>query len=276
MLASRQSEGSGDNIAESHRVSVTDGQIHVRSAGQGPLVIFLHGWTLDWRVWLPQMPLMGFQLAMLDRRGFGQSTAPPGLAEERDDVVKIAEYFGATNFALIGLSQGAAVALDTARNNPDRVKALGLIGAPLHHLVPETSDAPEIDRTALAKLVRNGSLAEMLAQWRCHPLTQVAPTGQKLLADILADYDGRDQLVDQDPLAFSAQDIASLAMPILAIAGAQDSDWRKQVARYMGSHVQRGRTEIVAGAGHLANVDKADSINLLLQNFLNAKYLKEI
>ena len=276
MLASRQHEGSGDNIAESHWVQVAGGQLHVRAAGNGLLVIFLHGWTLDWRIWLPQLALSGVQIVMPDRRGFGQSTAPPSLKLERDDVLKIADHFGADGFALVGLSQGAAVALDAACTHPDRVKALSLIGAPLHHLVPEAADAPEIDRAAFAKLVRAGRLNDMMAQWMRHPLTQVASAGRKTLQHILADYDGRDQLVDQDPLTFTAQDIASLSMPVLTMAGAHDSDWRKQVARYIGSHVHNGQTDIIPDAGHLANVDQAGTINRLLQNFLNTQLLKEV
>jgi pimeloyl-ACP methyl ester carboxylesterase len=276
VLTSRQFEGSGDASAESHWVQVAGGQLHVRAAGCGPLVIFLHGWTLDWRIWLPQLELSGVQIVLPDRRGFGRSTAPPCLALERDDILKIADHFGARVFALVGLSQGAAVALDIARSHQDRVGAMCLIGAPLHHLVPGPAEAPEIDRAAFAKLVRAGKLSEMLAQWQTHPLTQVAPAGERLLHDILTDYDGRDQLVDQDTLAFNAQDIAALTMPILTIAGAQDSDWRKQVARYIGSHVHHGQTKFIAGAGHLANVDQAESVNLLLQNFLNAHYLKEV
>ena len=276
MLASRPFEGSGDASTESHWVQVAGGQLHVRSVGSGPLVIFLHGWTLDWRIWLPQMALLGVRMAMPDRRGFGQSTAPPSLMLERNDVLKIADHFGVENFALVGLSQGAAVALDIARSHPDRVKAMCLVGAPLHHLVPQPADAPEIDRAAFAKMVRAGRLSDMMAQWMRHPLTQVTSAGRKVLQHILADYDGRDQLVDQAPFAFTAQDIASLSMPLLVMAGARDSDWRKQVARYIGSHVRNGQTEIIADAGHLANVDQAITVNRMLQNFLNAVLLKEV
>lgn len=276
MLASRQQDGAGDNIAGSHWVQVAGGQLHVRSVGQGPAVIFLHGWTLDWRIWLRQIDITGFQLILPDRRGFGRSTAAARLAVEPADICAIADHFDTLDFALIGLSQGAAVALDTARKHPARVKALSVIGAPLHHLVPEPAGAPEIDREAFAKLVRAGKLAEMLTQWSRHPLTHIAPTGQKLLQDILADYDGRDQLVDQPPLGFEACEIAALALPVLAVAGAQDSDWRIRVARYIGSHVQHGRTEIIPEAGHIANVDQAVAVNRLLQDFLNTHYLKEL
>jgi pimeloyl-ACP methyl ester carboxylesterase len=276
VLASRQHEGSGREIAESHWVDVDGGQLHIRAAGAGPLVILLHGWTLDWRIWVPQLALSHVRLVMPDRRGFGRSTAPPMLSAERDDIDRIANFFGERQFALIGLSQGAAVALDYARSGSDRLRAISLIGAPLHAVVPEPGDAPEIDRSAYADLVRNGRFDDMMALWQRHPLTRVTPDAQILVDEILNAYDGRDQRVDQEPLYFAANDIAALAMPILAIAGAQDSMWRRQVADYVGTNAPKGHCEIILDAGHLANVDAAAAVNGLLQNFLNTHHLKEL
>jgi pimeloyl-ACP methyl ester carboxylesterase len=276
VLASRQHGWSGGEIAESHWVDVADGQLHVRAAGSGPLVILLHGWTLDWRIWLPQLALSDVRLVMPDRRGFGTSTAPPMLSAERDDIDRIANFFGAKHFALIGLSQGAAVALDYARSGSDRLSAMSLIGAPLHAVVPEPDDTPEIDRAAYAELVRNGRFDDMMALWRRHPLTRGTPSAQDLVDDILAAYDGRDQHVDQTPLHFCAQDIAALAIPVLALSGAQDGIWRRQVADYIGAHAPHGQCKIIPHAGHLANVDAVDVVNGLLQNFLNTHHLKEL
>jgi pimeloyl-ACP methyl ester carboxylesterase len=276
VLASRQHEGSGGEIAESHWVDVDGGQLHVRAAGAGPLVILLHGWTLDWRIWVPQLALLNVRLVMPDRRGFGLSTAPPMLSAERDDIDRIADFFGERHFALIGLSQGAAVALDYARTGSDRLNAMSLIGSPLHAVVPEPGDTPEIDRAAYADLVRNGRIDDMMALWRRHPLTRVISDAQTLVNDILNAYDGRDQHVDQEPLHFAAKDIAALAIPILAIAGAQDSIWRRQVAAYVGTNAPKGHCEIIPNAGHLANVDAAAAVNGLLQGFLNTYHLKEV
>ena len=270
MLVPDQREGSDQQIAETHWVNVEGGQLHVRTSGNGPLVILLHGWTLDWRIWLPQLPLArNMRLVMPDRRGFGHSTAPPQLTAERTDIDAIADHFGASNVSIIGLSQGAAVALDYACSHPQRLNSVVLIGAPLHNVVPELNDLPEIDRTAYSALVRAGKLTEMLAEWLRHPLTQVSNDGQHLLDQILADYDGRDQMVDQEPLAFLHSDIAGLAMPVLAIAGETDSRWRQKVALFIGTHVAHGTTEIIHSAGHIANIDQPQTVNMLLEKFLS-------
>lgn len=270
MLVPDQSDGSDQQIAESHWIDVDGGRLHVRTSGDGPLVILLHGWTLDWRIWLPQVALaQNLRLAMPDRRGFGRSTAPPELAAECDDIDAIADYFGAKKLSVIGLSQGAAVALDYARSRPERLGTVALIGAPLHNVVAEQKDAPEIDRAAYSALVRDGKIAEMLTEWKRHPLTKASSNGQHLLEQILADYDGRDQMVDQEPLAFSHSDIVGLAMPVLAIAGEADSPWRQQVANFIGTNAPHGKTKIIQNAGHIANVDQPETINILLETFLS-------
>jgi pimeloyl-ACP methyl ester carboxylesterase len=273
VLVLDQREGSDQQIAETHWIDVEGGTLHVRASGDGPLVIFLHGWTLDWRIWLPQRPLArNWRMVMPDRRGFGRSTASPQLTAERHDIDAIADYFGASTVSVVGLSQGAAVALDYARSRPERLDAVALIGAPLHNVVAEPDDVPEIDRASYSALVRAGKFGEMLAEWQRHPLTQVSIQGQHLLDQILDGYDGRDQMVDQDPLTFSTADIDGLPMPVLAIAGETDSPWRQQVAKFIGTNTPHGVTEIVAGVGHIANIDQPETINALLDNFLGAHH----
>jgi pimeloyl-ACP methyl ester carboxylesterase len=270
VLTSGQCEGHNQEIARPLWLKVAGGQLHIRTAGSGPLAIFLHGWTLDWRIWLPQLPLARhMRIVLPDRRGFGCSTAPPNLVAEREDIEAIADHFGAEKLSLIGLSQGAAVALDFVRSHPERMAAAAVIGAPLQYVVPEPNNAPEIDRTAYSRLLRDGNLAEMLAEWQRHPLTKVSNDGQHLLDQILADYDGRDQMVDQKALAFSHSDIAGLAMPVLAIAGETDSPWRQQVAQFIGSNAPHGETEIIPNAGHIANLDQPETTNTLLEKFLS-------
>ncbi|MDP4605462.1 MAG: alpha/beta hydrolase, partial [Erythrobacter sp.] len=105
-------------------VAVDGGTLSVALAGDQALtglpVILLHGWTLDHRMWAPQVAGLGraFTLVMPDRRGCGRSTAPPDGAREAQDVIAIADALGFARFAVVGLSQGAVVALDLARRYP--------------------------------------------------------------------------------------------------------------------------------------------------------------
>ena len=65
-------------------LQVDGGTLAVEKVGQGPTVVLLHGWTLDRRMWTMQARALAnrFTLVAIDRRGFGQSTAPPHQSPE--------------------------------------------------------------------------------------------------------------------------------------------------------------------------------------------------
>ena len=108
------------DFASVDEVEVEGGTLPIAIAGDGRPLILLHGWTLDHRMWEPQMASLGkhYRLIMIDRRGFGCATAPPDLAAETEDIATVANALGIDSFALAGLSQGAAVALDFAIRFP--------------------------------------------------------------------------------------------------------------------------------------------------------------
>lgn len=253
-------------------VAVADGEMRVALAGRTPLgrasLILLHGWTLDHRMWQPQVEGLGdeFFLVMPDRRGCGRTTAPPGLTREPDDVIAIADALGLKRFALAGLSQGASVALDTARHYPHRVIAVAVSGAPLPELVPR-DEAIDLDRYAALAAV--GDLVTLRADWARHPLMKAhSPAARDLLALMLEAYDARDLLAPSDPPILSPEALRALAVPLLALTGEHDTPWRQACARALAATVPRAMHGQVPGAGHLANADNPDRFNALLSAFL--------
>jgi epoxide hydrolase A/B len=101
-------------------------------AGQGPLIILLHGWPQCWYLWRHQIdPLVaaGFQVAVPDQRGYGGSDAPQEI-EAYDilhltgDVIGIADALGHSTCIVVGHDWGAPVAWNTALLHAERVRAV--------------------------------------------------------------------------------------------------------------------------------------------------------
>jgi pimeloyl-ACP methyl ester carboxylesterase len=251
-------------------VEVEGGTLPVAIAGGGPPLMMLHGWTLDHRMWEPQLETLArhYRLIMIDRRGFGQSTAPPDLNREARDIATVADVLGIGSFALVGLSQGAAVALDFAIRFPDRISALMLAGTPLPSLVP---DADSVPREEYASLARQGELPVLRRQWLNHPLMQLGhEAGQHLLEAMVSDYVARDLLNPSTLPPFSTAQITALNMPLLAIAGSAETLWRIACARLLAEAAPMGKFVTVPGAGHIANIDQPDAFNQILVEFLAA------
>ena len=97
-------------------------------------VIFLHGWGGGASAFLfcAERLKEEFRCVLVDFPGFGESDEPPvpwTVGDYAAEVVALADRLGATEFALVGHSFGGRVALETAAEHPERVRALALVDA---------------------------------------------------------------------------------------------------------------------------------------------------
>jgi pimeloyl-ACP methyl ester carboxylesterase len=254
------------------RFSVADGHIDADVLGSGPPVILLHGWTLDRRIWTPQLKRLSerHQLISLDRRGFGRSTAPPDLAREIDDLLTIADACGATRFAVVAMSQGVRIALALAARAPKRVCALVLQGAPSFSakLIEPETEAPPVE--AFRTLAAKGDMGTLREQWGKHPLTQVHTREAKsILTEILADYQARDLLETGNRLEISAEQLQAIKAPALVLTGAYEAPVRRASSDVLaGSMLMNGERAVIAGGGHLCNLCNPTAFNEAVADFL--------
>ncbi|MFN3288571.1 MAG: alpha/beta fold hydrolase, partial [Sphingomonadaceae bacterium] len=190
---------------------VAGGQVRVEVLGEGPALVLLHGWTLDRRVWMPQRVLADrLRLVAPDRRGFGQSSAPPDLAREPDDVLALADALGIGRFVVAGQSQGGRVALHLALRAPERVAGVLLLGSALDGL-EGTAPEPPVPLAAMRAALEAGDAEAMRRLWAAHPFLAVRePATRRLVAAMVADYAGRDLLAAAGSLPVTAEDLRGL------------------------------------------------------------------
>ena len=114
--------------------------INIRLAmmGEGPLVIFCHGWPESWYSYRYQLPAVadaGFKAVAYDVRGYGESDKPHEIEaytmrNMTNDVVGIIDALGYDTAITIGHDWGGPIALNTAALNEDRIAATGTLSVP--------------------------------------------------------------------------------------------------------------------------------------------------
>jgi 3-oxoadipate enol-lactonase len=106
-------------------------QLRFRTAGRGPAVVWIHGYTMDSSIWAELWErLPGWRHIGVDLPGHGQSPPlAPGttLADLADQVAEVCAVTRARR--VVGLSLGSCVALQLAADHPDLVSRLS-VGAP--------------------------------------------------------------------------------------------------------------------------------------------------
>ncbi|MBX6769877.1 MAG: alpha/beta fold hydrolase, partial [Actinomadura rubrobrunea] len=92
-----------------HRaVSAGGTRFHVVEAGEGPLVLLLHGFPMFWWTWHHQMvslPRAGYRAAAVDLRGYGGSDKPPrgyDLVTLAEDAAGLVRALGEANAIVVG------------------------------------------------------------------------------------------------------------------------------------------------------------------------------
>jgi len=121
-------------------VSVENGPItlNVAVAGQGPLILCVHGWpelAYSWRHQLEHFAARGFRVAALDVRGYGGSSKPRGIAdytlrELTSDVAAVIDALGDGSAIVFGHDWGAPISWTTALLYPQKVSAVALLSVP--------------------------------------------------------------------------------------------------------------------------------------------------
>ena len=127
-------------MAQPNFETVATNSIHLRVAlaGQGPLVVLVHGWPESWYSWRHQIPALaeaGYRVAAPDVRGYGGSDKPEAIEayaikEMCADIAGLVTALGETQAVLVGHDWGAPIVWNTALFHPEKVRAVVGLSVP--------------------------------------------------------------------------------------------------------------------------------------------------
>ncbi|MCC7413385.1 MAG: alpha/beta hydrolase [Gammaproteobacteria bacterium] len=113
-------------------------------AGDGPLVVLLHGFPECWYSWRHQIDALvaaGYRVAVPNQRGYGASDCPQPVADYdilalTADVAGMADALGAERYTVVGHDWGALVAWHCALLQPARVERVVAASVPYVRFQP--------------------------------------------------------------------------------------------------------------------------------------------
>lgn len=114
-----------------HRDVAANGcRFHVVEAGEGPMVVLLHGFPMFWWTWRRQLTRLadaGYHAVAMDLRGYGGSDHPPHGYDPftlAADVVAVVRSLGESSATVVGHGVGGFVAWTLGALHPDAVRAV--------------------------------------------------------------------------------------------------------------------------------------------------------
>ncbi|MFM7443937.1 MAG: alpha/beta fold hydrolase, partial [Tabrizicola sp.] len=250
--------------------------------GDGRLCLFLHGIGGGRSNWDAQLRAVGgvMRAAALDLRGYGDSTL--GARQSTvdyycADILRVAERLGARRLVLVGLSYGSWIATSFAMRHPGMLDGLVLSGGctGMSEAGPDEREAFRVSREVPLNAGKTPA--------------DFAPAVVKVLASPGAPETVRQRLFDsmaaipaatyRDALTCFTNplerfDFSRLTMPVLMMTGEHDrlappSEIRGVAGRIWDLAPRPDvRFEVIAGAGHVCNVEAPGAYAKPLLNLL--------
>ncbi|MXW51954.1 MAG: alpha/beta hydrolase [Gammaproteobacteria bacterium] len=270
-----------------HRYADSDGvRIHYAAAGEGPLVVMIHGFPDYWYSWRHQMYALQdrFKVAAIDQRGYNRSGQPQGVESYAmpllvGDVAAVIAAEGAEKAIVVGHDWGGAVAWNIAMARPELVDLLVILNLP--------------HPNGLAREMRNNPAQQANSQY-ARDFQQ--PGAHKMLtseglAGWVSDEDARARYVE----AFERSDFEAMLnyykanyprpdsgeagltppsppkvrMPVLMFHGLDDQALLPAALNGTWNWLEQDLTLVtVPGAGHFVQQDAADLVSATLRSWL--------
>ena len=116
---------------------VGDVKLHYVEAGDGPLIVLLHGFPefwFGWRLQIAALAAAGFRVVAPDTRGYNLSSKPEGFEGYAVDLLAadirgLIGELGAESALIVGHDWGGSIAWTVAMNHPEVVDRLAILNA---------------------------------------------------------------------------------------------------------------------------------------------------
>jgi pimeloyl-ACP methyl ester carboxylesterase len=278
-------------------VQVHGHDVAYRQAGEGPVVVLVHGIAGSSSTWVPLMERLGdaFTLIAPDLLGHGESAKPRGdysLGAYASGVRDLMVVLGHERATFVGHSLGGGIAMQLAYQFPQMCERLALVasgglGKEVSPLLRVLSAPGSEYVLPIVLTPRLHGAASTVGRW----LGKAGLRGDPLLSEVWASYgrltDARAQrafvhtvraVIDVAGQRVSARDRLYLAreVPTLVVWGDRDGVIPVAHAHVAHELMPGSRLEIVEGAGHFLPVSHADALERSLRDFLTTTDPAEI
>ena len=270
----------------SHEFADSDGvKIHYAKAGEGPLIVFIHGFPDYWYTWREQMEgLAGeYTVAALDTRGYNKSDQPEGV-ENYDmrflvgDVAAVIRNEGRDKAIIVGHDWGGVIAWSFAASMPEMTDKLIILNLPHPAgLMRELKNNPK--QHANSQYARNfqkpdshenlsaAGLAEMLAQGDASLKAKYTEAFENSSLDAMMNYYRAN--FPREPYEGGFGDMPKIQAPVLQFHGLNDSALLAEGLNSTWDYLENDWTLVtLPGVGHWSQRDASDTITQTMKWWL--------
>ena len=259
-------------------IAVVDSlEIGYDDVGTGIPLLFAHAFPLNRTMWAPNVSALvdRCRCVAMDFRGFGETTVVPPYSMEQyaDDLAHLLDVLHIGKVVLVGCSMGGYASFAFWRRHRDRVRALVLAdtraGADSEETVARRRQLIEQARSEGSTAVANAQIPSIVGKTTREKQPDTYDAVHRMMAQAPADgIIGALEAMMLRPDSTAL--LSTIDVPTLIVVGDEDVPTPVKEARAMHEKIAGSTLEVIANAGHLANLERPAAFNHVLTEFLVA------
>ncbi|MDZ4659636.1 MAG: alpha/beta hydrolase [Bythopirellula sp.] len=249
--------------------------------GTGPVVVLLHGYPLDSRMWEPQIEALSKSCRVIapDLRGFGQSsqssedaTNGVSMSQYAADVAELLAAISVTEpVILCGFSMGGYILWQFLRQFPERVKAIVPCDT---RAIADSAEARQGRLKTAGEVMKSGvepiitaMLPKLLSEATRHSRLDIVAALTAIMngcspAAIAASLRG---MADRPDVT---ADLPKITQPALVLVGAEDVISSPDEMRGIAEKLPDAEFVEIPAAGHMTTLENPAAVNAALLDFI--------
>lgn len=252
--------------------------MHWIETGTGRPLVLLHGGFLDHRMWDDQIPAFAdrYRVIAPDARGHGGSANATEPFRHTDDLAALLRHLGTGPAILVGVSMGAATAIDTALEHPGAVAAVVVSGAGTSepHFEDPWTTALFAEWTGAMAAGEFDAAVTAFTRFAAGPhrtLDEVDGGVVRRLTAMTNETLAKHSIGEPDwsvPVPDTWTRAEQITVPVHAINGAADSPDHLAMAERLVRIVGTGTVTTLEGAAHYPNMERPGAFDEALERLL--------
>jgi 3-oxoadipate enol-lactonase len=240
-----------------------------------PVVVLSHALATSMEIWAYQLPLLAHRYRVLcyDLRGHGRSAAPGSsytLEELASDVAGLLDQLQIPRATFVGLSIGGMIGQVFALQYPGKLSGLVLCSTGSRTEPQAKATIEDRIQKVRAEGIQ-GQVQPTLGRWFSPKFVKEYPAAVAWVADLIlatsADgYAGCGRAIQGLDVTDA---LSAVRAKTLIIASELDLAFPEKVSRAIQERIPQSEFNLLPGAAHLGNVEKAHYFNEILLDFLD-------
>ena len=238
--------------------------IHYEDEGEGPAILFTHGFGATLRMFDPQVEALSpsHRIIRWSMRGHGKTVSPDdpdAYSSEATitDMKVLLDSLGVEQAVFAGMSLGGNMSMTFLIKYPERVRALVLIDTGPGFKSEEPRARWNDYAEGVARAIETGGSASVLQSTETSTSKHRSTDALAMAARGMMKQHGT-HIIDS---------LKTIDVPALILVGADDHAFLA-AAEVMAAKIRGATRHIIPDAGHASNMDQPEMVNALLHEFL--------